>query len=62
MFKQIYYGLKTTKNRNTYEYRLLTGAYLAPANPFKLLLIRYITFIWGRLDRLFVTPKNEQNG
>lgn len=62
MFKTIYYGLKTTKNKNTYQYKLLTGQYLAPANPLKLLLITYITFVWGRLNRLFTkTRKNERN-
>lgn len=60
MFRQIYYGLKTTKNKNTYQYRLLTGAYLAPANPIKLLLIRYITFVLNGLNRI-TNRKNEQN-
>lgn len=58
MFRKIYFGLKNTKNKNTNEYRLLTGAYLAPANVFKLLIINYLSFVFRGLDKL-LTRKNK---
>lgn len=53
MFRQIYFGLKNTKNTNTNEYKLLTGSYLEPANLFKLLIINYLSFVFKGLDKLF---------
>lgn len=56
MFSKIFYDLQITENKYTYEYRLLTGQYLAPANPFRLLLIRYLSLI-----KYLQKSKNDRN-
>lgn len=61
MFRQIYFGLKNTKNTNTNEYKLLTGAYLAPDNIFKLLIIKYIKFVLDGLKKFEKNHKNDIN-
>ena len=61
MFRQIYFGLKNTNNKNTNEYKLLTGAYLAPANLFKLIIIKYIKFVLDGLKKFEKPHKNDIN-
>lgn len=56
MFRQIYNDLFTNRN-NDFKTRVLTGAYLAPANPFKLLFIIYASKTIKAFDKLFAFKK-----
>lgn len=57
MFRKIYNDLFTTKN-NDFKTRVLTGAYLAPANPLKLLFIIYASKTIKAIDKLFASKNN----